>query len=522
MSTKIGTLTANIEQYQEILKLSDAHHDDLDYLANLLDKRDMMNSREYSSSGGLLTQIIINMPAMRLENLFKLLVETHRPDMQRHFDLCAFFDDARSRTLTAATLRNWKLISSYPKLLSVLKNATFVYYVIDNAHLFKMEDILAMLDNNSKFVHIDIVFKGLCANQNFDIICAIVDKIIETMGSKESAIIEQLMKAILPEDMEPIIVHILDRGCNIAQFNGALSVMLSRIYYSNDLDQHYCISALNCLFDRGADVNTLDTEHGTLLHRAVKSRFSIAYDIVKLLLNRGAKVNVVHDFQTPLNHAIHCVYVSESTSLMELLISHGASVHPVCDGHRPPMISAVKETFAEDKYAAVGLLCEHGAQLNIMWGNQPIWVYVQNLRSKNFEYLRKLGMDFTVECPQTGTVYDYAVYHDTYELIDNLLNARIPVKFAKNHRAIDKYIVHLTKMVGGALTENDQLKRDQSFIKDALKYHPYSSTIVESLKQHFYSAAESGGMQLPDHVAQLPVAEYNCENCGRADCSSMI
>ncbi len=106
------------------------------------------------------------------------------------------------------------------------------------------------------------------------------------------------------------------------------------------------------LIAKGADINAMDNEGSTALHRATEKHHT---DVVKLLLTKGADVNAktVDKQETPLIWAAYYGY----HDVAELLIAKGADINVKDQLGRTPLVVA-KEKGREE---IVKLLRKHGA-----------------------------------------------------------------------------------------------------------------------------------------------------------------
>lgn len=83
------------------------------------------------------------------------------------------------------------------------------------------------------------------------------------------------------------------------------------------------MKTVRALLKSGADVNCIDNERCTPLHRAAEDG---RYGITKLLLKHGADVHVCDkDGETPL-HKVAQGYKQDHVKIAQLLLEHGADV----------------------------------------------------------------------------------------------------------------------------------------------------------------------------------------------------
>jgi len=122
---------------------------------------------------------------------------------------------------------------------------------------------------------------------------------------------------------------------------------------SEDLD----IDTIRFFLERGADVDAVDDNHSTLLHKA--SHNGNVW-VARLLLERGANINARNkDGHTPLHRVSVSAQALEDT--MQLLLKHGADFDAVDDTESTPLHMAS----ASGNANATRLLLEHGANVHL-------------------------------------------------------------------------------------------------------------------------------------------------------------
>ena len=121
------------------------------------------------------------------------------------------------------------------------------------------------------------------------------------------------------------------------------------------------IDTIRFFIERGADVDAIDKNHSTLLHRA---SYNGNVKVVQLLLEHGANINMRNEGHTPLHRVLaglddDCGDYFFDT--IQLLLEHGADVDALGDAQSTPLHVASKYGSAK----ATWLLLEHGANIHL-------------------------------------------------------------------------------------------------------------------------------------------------------------
>ena len=157
---------------------------------------------------------------------------------------------------------------------------------------------------------------------------------------------------------------LLEQGANIHLRNKKDQTPqdLLVVMWSNISPSDHDVDTIRFFLDRGADVDTVDNNHSTLLHRA---SYKKNVKVAQLLLERGANINAQNeDGRTPL----HQVLVKSKydagphfVDTLKLLLEHGADVDALDNDHSTPL--HVASRYGNVK--AISLLLEHGANVHL-------------------------------------------------------------------------------------------------------------------------------------------------------------
>ena len=159
---------------------------------------------------------------------------------------------------------------------------------------------------------------------------------------------------------------LLEKGANIHMRDkkdqtpeDLLVAMLAKISPYHDVD------TVLFFLDRGADVDVVDDDHSTLLH---KVSYNGNLKVAQLLLERGANINARNENgHTPLHQV--CVGLNyhnnmpECVQTMRLLLEHGADIDALDNHHSTPLHIAVASHFGSVNITQV--LLEHGANVHL-------------------------------------------------------------------------------------------------------------------------------------------------------------
>lgn len=118
---------------------------------------------------------------------------------------------------------------------------------------------------------------------------------------------------ILAGDFEKIKSFVATGGVNLNYIDST-----GDSYLQNVIGKNTNYDILEFLINNGANINLVDSQYGSALHKAV---FIVDYLLIEYLLNRGANINVVdNDGETPIYWAIRC----GNEEMVEFLLSHNA------------------------------------------------------------------------------------------------------------------------------------------------------------------------------------------------------
>ena len=184
---------------------------------------------------------------------------------------------------------------------------------------------------------------------------------------------------------------LLEKGANIHMRDkkdqtpeDLLVAMLAKISPYHDVD------TVLFFLDRGADVDAVDDDHSTLLH---KVSYNGNLKVAQLLLERGANINARNENgHTPLHQV--CVGLNyhnnmpECVQTMRLLLEHGADIDALDNRHSTPLHIAVASRFGSINITQV--LLEHGANVHLQ-NNDGHTPYQVALASGHEEIARLLS-----------------------------------------------------------------------------------------------------------------------------------
>jgi len=155
----------------------------------------------------------------------------------------------------------------------------------------------------------------------------------------------QLINAFM-EDTEHAL-HLLDEDPGLVQVK--TSIGETALHYLAVENQ---IEAVEMLYERGADINTVNDCGGTPLSDAASLG---CVEQVQILLERGARVDGLFSFNEPI---LHDAVRSGKPEIIHLLIAHGADIHSKNFLDQTPL----HESATDDNCLEVTkYLVEHGA-----------------------------------------------------------------------------------------------------------------------------------------------------------------
>jgi len=156
---------------------------------------------------------------------------------------------------------------------------------------------------------------------------------------------------------------LLEHGANIHVRNKKDQTpqhLLSTTWSDKTLDDD--IDTIRFFLGHGVDVDAVDNNHSTLLHRA---SYNGAVEVVQLLLECGANINARNkEGHTPLHRVLVELGDGARTSFfdtIQLLLDHGADVDALDDAQSTPLHVASKYGSAK----ATRLLLERGAKVHL-------------------------------------------------------------------------------------------------------------------------------------------------------------
>lgn len=125
------------------------------------------------------------------------------------------------------------------------------------------------------------------------------------------------------------------------------------------------IQNVRTLLDRGADVNTIDTDGDTLLYIALWTVDNNA-DIAMLLVERGVDINAKGEYGYTL---LHLAVVEDQSDIVKFLLEKNADVNVTDEDGSPPLHTAL----IKSNFDIARLLLEKGADINATdkYGNTP-------------------------------------------------------------------------------------------------------------------------------------------------------
>ena len=147
---------------------------------------------------------------------------------------------------------------------------------------------------------------------------------------------------------------LLEHGANINARNneGQTPRHLLLAMDTEDID----IDTIRFFLERGADVDAVDNDHSTLLHKA---SYSGNTEVARLLFEHGANINALNkDGQTP-QHLLAMVSEDLDVDTIRLFLEHGADVDVVDNNH-----SMLHKASYKGNVKVAQLLLEYGGNIN--------------------------------------------------------------------------------------------------------------------------------------------------------------
>jgi ankyrin repeat protein len=185
------------------------------------------------------------------------------------------------------------------------------------------------------------------------------------------------------------------------------------------------IATLNGYLDLGewlvshhANVNALDHEDGTVLHRAVVVDHSPDLKMLRFLLTKGASVDARRKgIETPLHIAVFL----GRPDVVKVLLAHGADVHAQGNfGHTPMHLASFPQGYPQ----IITILLTHGANINERQSNQATPLHLAAM-GRNIEVVTLLlnkGADTRLADANGATALHYAAQAGNGEVASLLLD----------------------------------------------------------------------------------------------------
>ena len=158
---------------------------------------------------------------------------------------------------------------------------------------------------------------------------------------------------------------LLENGANIhARNKDDQTPQQLLLTMGNDQPSYFDINTIRFFLERGADVDAVDNNHSTLLHKA---SYIWNVDVAQLLLERGANIDARNEKgHTPLYRVLVDFDADDDPwgpyfDTIQLLLGHGADVNALDDSQSTPLHVASKYGSAE----ATRLLLDHGANVHL-------------------------------------------------------------------------------------------------------------------------------------------------------------
>src|SRR5262245_24418354 len=172
------------------------------------------------------------------------------------------------------------------------------------------------------------------------------------------------------------------------------------------------------LVDHHANVNALDREDGTVLHRAVLDDQSPELKMLRFLLSKGANVNGRRKgVETPLHIAVFLGRLN----VVDLLLAHGADVRARGNcGQTAMHLASFPQGFPE----IINILLTHGADINARQNNRATPLHLAAM-GHNIEVVSLLlikGADVRLADSTGATPLHYAAQSGHGEAVALLLD----------------------------------------------------------------------------------------------------
>ena len=138
------------------------------------------------------------------------------------------------------------------------------------------------------------------------------------------------------------------------------------------------LDTIRFFIERGADVDAVDDDHSTLLHKASSTG---NVNVAQLLLEHGVNINVRNgEGHTPMHRGLMGSAAAHSFDMTQLLLEHGADLNALDDTQSTPLHVALQYVSVEP----ARLLLKHGARVDALDNDHSTPLHVAS-RSGNAE-----------------------------------------------------------------------------------------------------------------------------------------
>lgn len=236
------------------------------------------------------------------------------------------------------------------------------------------------------------------------------------------------------------------------------------------------IKAVKYLIMKKAAVNAKNMHGLTPMHMAAMSENKAArMEVVELLAANGAKIDEPSKHEaTPL-----CVAAcAGNLEVMELLIAAGAGLNSKSAGQSTILLEVVEAQHCADKYGAMKLLLEKGADPNIgdVNGFTPLQRAVTGLGTKEIDLLIDMKADVNRANNDGLSPLAWAVYEKNAALVEHLvergaaINAVLKGRFSRRTVAHDAAASKNTEIMKYLISKGADLKAIDNDCRTPLFY----------------------------------------------------